>query len=303
MSNLDRNLASGRGAENRRTGRNSRSIRATNDSASRRQQYVSARQLDVLALDLTDYDQAVLQFLCAVRLATGRQIARRLWSSKTPTDPKAWAARRAIWRLESWRIVDRLPQRIGGIRGGSASLVYGIGPTGRRLLAKDQRQIRRLESPGDRYVRHTLAVTELVVGLREADLAGRLDLVKLETEPACWREFLGGLIASRMTLKPDLFARIGVGGLEDRWWIEVDLATEARSTIIAKAERYVAYWRSGEEQRRHGIFPRTIWAVPDRRRAEDIAEALTHLPAGADRLFVVWLYDEVVGRLVAEARS
>ena len=104
-------------------------------------------------------------------------------------------------------------------------------------------------------------------------------------------------------LRPDLFVRIGVGALEDRWWIEVDMATEARSTIIAKGKRYLAYYRSGDEQSRHGIFPRTIWAVPDRRRAEEVAEALEHLPSGAGRLFVVWPYDEVIGRLAAEAAS
>jgi len=307
MSNIGRNIASSRPPGNPWTGPTSGAFRATNDSASRRllssHSYVSARQLDALAVDLTDYDKAVLRFLADVRLATGRQIARRLWSSKAPTDSGAWAARRAIWRLEGPRIIDRLPRRVGGVRGGSASLVYGIGPTGRRLLAREGSDIRRLETPGDRYIRHTLAVTELVVGLHEADLGGRFDLIGLETEPACWREFLGGLLGARMVLKPDLFVRIGVGALEDRWWIEVDMATEARSTIVTKGKRYLAYYRSGEEQSRHGIFPRTIWAVPDRRRAVVVAEAFKQLPSGAGRLFVVWPYDEVIGRLAAKATS
>jgi hypothetical protein len=303
VSNIGRSIASSRAPENPWTGSTSGAFRATNDSASGRHSYLSGRRLDALAAELTDYDKAVLLFLAQVRLATGRQIARRLWSSKTPTDSGAWAARRAIWRLEGPRIIVRLPRRVGGVRGGSASLVYGIGPTGRRLLARQGSAIRRLETPGERSIRHTLAVTELVVSVREADLGGVLDLVQLQTEPACWREFLGGLLAARMMLKPDLFVRIGVWALEDRWWIEVDMATESRSTITIKGKGYVDYYRSGEEQSRHGIFPRTIWAVPDRRRAEEIAEALTHLPTGAGRLFVVWLYGEVIGRLAAEAAS
>ncbi len=162
--------------------------------------------------------------------------------------------------------------------------------------------LRRLDAPGERYVRHTLAVTELVVSLHEADLRGELDLIELQTEPTCWRAFLTGLAASRAILKPDLFVRIGVGALEDRWWVEIDMATESVGTILAKSRRYLDYYRSGDEQQGHGIFPRIVWAVPDRRRAEDLAEVVHRLPPAAERLFVIWLYDEVVGRLSTEAK-
>jgi hypothetical protein len=308
VSNIARNIASTRPPENGWTGTASGQLRTRKDSASlrllsSRPARVSALQLDAIAADLTDYDRAVLFFLADVRLATGHQVARRLWSSQTPRDAKARAARRALWRLEGWRIVDRLPRRVGGIRGGSASLVYGVGPAGRRLLTRQGSGLRRLGTPGDRHVAHTLAITELVVRLHEADPGGQLDLVELQTEPACWREFLGGLLATRVVLKPDLFARIGAGAFEDRYFIELDLGTEHIATLIGKAKRYLAYYRSGEEQSRHDVFPRVVWTVPDRRRAEDVAEALTHLPTGAGRLFVVWPYGEVIGRLAAEATS
>ena len=310
MSNLERNLASSDAPEKGWTDEGSREITAVTNSVSPHlrssvpvRPRVSLRQLDAIASDLTDYDKAVVQFLALVRLATGGQIARRLWSSKAPSDSQAWAARRAISRLERWRVVDRLPQRVGGARRGSSAIVYGLGPSGQRLLARMGLQPKRLGTPGDLHVAHTLAVTELVVRLHAADLGGQLDLVEIQTEPACWREFLSGFMAARKMLRPDLFVRIGVGALEDRWWIEVDMATEARSTIMTKGKRYIDYYRSGEEQSQHGIFPRTIWAVPDRRRAEEVGDPLRHLPGGAERLFVVWPYDEVIGRLAAEAAS
>jgi Replication-relaxation len=302
MSKIARNIASSQPTQNGWTEADFQRARAAKSDAPQGRSRVSVRQLDSLESLLTDYDRAVIGLIGGVRLATGRQIARRLWASQMPTDSKAWAARRTLWRLEDSRIIERLPRRIGGVRAGSASLVYGLGPVGRRLLARQGMQLRRLGNPGERYVRHTLAITELVVQLHEAMLRGELDLIELQTEPACWRGFLSGLLATRVILKPDLFVRIGAGALEDRWWIEVDLATESQATITSKAKRYLAYYRSGEEQDRHGIFPRTIWAVPDRQRAEQVAEALHDLPAGARRLFVVWLYDEVVGRLAAEAR-
>jgi hypothetical protein len=196
-----------------------------------------------------------------------------------------------------------LPRRIGGVRAGSASIIYGLGPAGRRLLARTGFESRPLRAPGERYIRHTLAITELVVRLAEADRAGTLELLETQTEPQCWRGFLG-VLGERVVLKPDLFLRVGAGGvMEDRWAVEVDLATEARPTIRAKAERYLAHYRSGEEQRQSGIYPRVIWAVPDWHRGGHVRDALSSLPSDAEPLFVIWPYDEVVGRIIAEARS
>ena len=307
---LGRPLASSRPPEKPSTGPASGQLRTRKDFASARPlsspstrpsvpHRVSARQLDAIAVDLTDYDKAVLLFLGQVRLATGHQLARRLWSSKAPKDVKARAARRCLARLEEWRVVDRLRQRVGGVRGGSAGVIYSVGPAGRRLLAREGAHLLRLGTPGDRHVAHTLAITELVVRLHEADLGGRLDLVQLETEPACWREFLGGLLATRLVLKPDLFVRIGAGAFEDRYFIELDLGTEHIATLVGKGKRYIEYYRSGEEQSRHDVFPRVLWTVPDRRRGDDVTEALRRLPTGTGRLFVIWPFEEVIGRLEA----
>jgi len=191
---------------------------------------------------------------------------------------------------------------MGGVRGGSSTLIYGIGPAGRRILTATGFEPKRLMTPSDRFIRHTLTLTELVVRLHEATLAGELDLIALQTEPRCWRPFLG-VMGARLTLKPDLFVRIGAGALEDRWFIEVDLATESLATITGKANAYLAHYRCGDEQRRHGVYPRVIWTVPDRRRAEQIAKALGRPSLGTERLFAIWPYDEVIGRLAAEARS
>jgi hypothetical protein len=297
-----RTIASTGAPGNRWSGRGSGRLRAANDSSSPRHSRVSDRRLDSILAELSDQDHAVVAFLGQVRLATGVQIARRLWGSEVPSDSKAYAARRALRRLEGWRVLDRLPRRMGGVRAGSASIVYSLGPAGRRLLTRYGFDAKRLTTPGDRFVRHTLAITELVVGLHAADLAGDLDLIELQTEPRCWRSFVG-LMGARLTLKPDLFVRVGSGAFEDRWWIEVDLATEAGPTVLSKAKVYLSHFRSGEEQRLHGVYPRVVWAVPDERRAEQVTAALCDLSRGAQRLFSVWLYDEVVGRLAAEGRS
>jgi hypothetical protein len=277
-------------------------VTAATDLPSGRSSRVSLRQLEGIASSLTDDDLAVVQFISEVRVATGHQLARRLWSAAHPRDARARAARRALHRLEDWRVLDRLPRRVGGIRGGSATIVYSLGPVGRRLLIRRGFEAKRLTAPGDRFVRHTLAITELCVRLAEADIGGELDLIDLQTEPRCWRPFLG-LMGARLILKPDLFARIGAGALEDRWFIEVDLATESVPTIRGKAQLYLTHYRSGEEQRRHDVYPRVIWLVPDRRRALQVSAALKGFGPEVRRLFSIWLYDETIGRLAAEAAS
>jgi hypothetical protein len=199
-------------------------------------------------------------------------------------------------------VLDPLPRTVGGVRAGSDGFVYAVGLAGTKLRVARGYRGRRLQAPGARFTAHTLTITELAVRLHAADRHGDLDLIEVEAEPACWRGYLGPM-GARLMLKPDLFVRVGVGAYEDRWMIEVDLATEASGTIKSKAERYVAYYRSGTEQSQHGVFPRVLWAAPDDRRVRQIEEALGRLNAEARKLFTVCRLVEVAGLLGAEARS
>jgi hypothetical protein len=261
---------------------------------------ISPVRLEAIASRLTENDLELLNFVSEHRLSSGKQLVRRFWPSDSHDAPAARAGRRALKRLADWRVIDPLPIRtVGGLHGGSDTLVYGVGVAGVKLLARRGLVQKRLGTPGERYVKHTLACTELVVALHEADRDGLLELIETQSEPACWRGFIGAGM-SRVVLKPDLFARIGAGSIsEDRWLIEVDLATEASTTIRAKAERHLAFYRSGSET----VHPRVLWAVPDVRRAEQITGVLRRLPAPAERLFAVCLLDVVPGFLAVEARS
>jgi hypothetical protein len=226
--------------------------------------YFTAARLDRIASELSDLDWSLLSFVATCRLATSKQLIRRFWVGDPKAEPaKARAGSRALKRLSDWRVIDPLPGRArGGVRGGSATLVYAVGVAGRKLLAQRGLHLRRLEAPGERFRNHILACTELVVELHVAEARGDLDLIEVQQEPACHRAFLGAW-GSRLWVRPDLFARVGVGALEDRWFIEVDLATEHSGTLAAKAERYLSHYRSGAEQSEHGVYPRVLWVVPD----------------------------------------
>jgi hypothetical protein len=211
-------------------------------------------------------------------------------------------ARRALKRLSDRRVITPLPNRArGGVRGGSATLIYVVGPAGVKLLARRGLRLRRVGVPSDRFIRHTLAATGLVVDLHVAEGDSVLELIEVQQEPTAHRAFLGPF--GRQWVKPDLFVRIGAGALEDRWFIEVDLATEHAGTLCTKSERYLAHLHSGEEQRAHGTYPRVLWAVPDDRRADQLTTVLRRLPESTHGLFSICRLDDVATFLAAEARA
>ncbi|HEY7831902.1 MAG TPA: replication-relaxation family protein [Solirubrobacteraceae bacterium] len=281
-------------------------VRTPKDSPPTRLSRVSAARLERLAADLGEQDASVLAFIAAARLATGTQLVRRFWLKEGGNpDRQARNGRRALKRLSDWRVLDPLPGRgRGGTRGGSDTIIYSVGAAGARLLARRGLDRRRLGTPGDRHISHTLTITELLVRLHEAEATGVLECIEAQTEPECWRAFLGAM-GARLTLKPDLLLRVAAPGsdFETRWAVEMDMATESPSTIRAKAQRYLEHYRSGREQQEHGVYPKVLWVVPDARRAEQIMGVLARLPAPAERLFSVCQFHDTTALLITEARS
>lgn len=259
--------------------------------------YVTADRLYQIAQDMDDRDWRLLSFVRDVRLATGSQLVRHLWQTE-PTGAAGRSGRRTLARLRSWRVLDAGSRRVGGMRAGSDGFVHSVGVAGMKLLTQRGIAARRLDAPGALFQAHTLAITETIVRLHEADRSGELDLVEVQPEPACWRGFIGKAMAREM-LKPDLFLRLGAGAFEYRFFIEIDLATESRGTLRTKADRYRAYYQSGEEQRQHGAYPKVLWVVPDDRRADQLHDALGRPDA---RLFDICRQSDLIAYLAAEAQ-
>lgn len=271
-------------------------------TASPQSLYLTADRLYQISKELDERDLAVLTFTNESRYATGAQLIRGVWMTADPDTNAARAGRRALKRLADWRVLERLPRRIGGRRTGSDGFVYRVGRAGTRLLTARGIHTGRVEVPGALHLVHTLQTTELALRLREATAAGAFDLIEVQQEPRCWRKFVG-IGGALRTLKPDLFARIGAGDLEDRWLVEVDLASESGRTIARKAERYLEHYRSGREQHHHGTYPRVLWLAPDEHRADQLREVLRRQSNEAKRRFVTRTFDEAVDFLATEARS
>jgi hypothetical protein len=94
---------------------------------------------------------------------------------------------------------------------------------------------------------------------------------------------------------------VAVGDYEDRYFAEVDLATEPGTRISAKAKEYVRYWQSGREQAQFDVFPYVIWIAPDTSRAEFLIDVLGRLPPEHWHIFMVTTAEEAALRIVSGA--
>lgn len=253
--------------------------------------YATEATTDAVDLALTSRDRTVLKRVSDLRFASGDQLARLCFIEDDPL-AQARAARRALLRLVKQGALARLPRRVGGVRSGSAGFVYFLGSVGYRLAVRygwqpERARRRRSDLPGTAFLNHSLAVAELHTLLVEADRSRRFELLELSAEPSCWRSY-GGVGGQRaLTLKPDSYARLGVGEFEDSYFVELDRGTEGSTTIERKLAEYVAYAGSGVEQDRRGVFPRVLWLTPDADRAEAIEASIRRLAPSNRNLFAV----------------
>lgn len=221
---------------------------------------------------LSDRDQAILDSLRAHHFLSTEQLQRFHFADHGTAAAAARICRRVLHRLYQLRVIDHLDRRVGGVRAGSASYVWRVGPVGDQLLRQrtpvEQPRLRRKE-PSLRYLEHCLAVADTQLMLRDLASAGRIELLQVRTEPACWRSYLA-VSGSRDTLKPDLYAVTAAGDYEDHWFIEVDRATESLPTLLKKCAQYEVYRRTGNDQDQLGVFPLVVWIVPDHARADKL---------------------------------
>ena len=248
-------------------------------------QRVGRRKLQQLQGETSLREVEILRMVTELRLVSGRQIVdvhfpTHAVGSKSSTER---VARRILQKMVERRLLVRLERQVGGLRGGSESFIYAIGPVGQRLATRDGPR-RRFREPSTTFAEHTLAVAELVVALTMSARGGQVDLLDLQPEPRSWRRFQSS--SGIGLLRPDLFVALGVGAYEHRWFVEVDLGTEHLPALLRKCHVYQRYFQSGAEQEDHGVFPRVCWALPDSHRAEMLRNAIDRDSSLTNELFV-----------------
>lgn len=265
---------------------------------------VSVPQLLAIADDMSPRDRAITETVARLSLVSGRQLSNIFFSNIPHPSTRARLARRVLARLVEQGVLARLQRRQGGIGGGSQSWVYALGPAGRRIVAywagEGLPRSRSVYEPAAAWFAHTLAVSDLYVQLRQAERAGRVEVLTFDAEPACHRRYtrLGGVTG---VLKPDAFVRLGIGDYEDALMVEVDLGTERRGQLLRQHAAYSEHFRAGIEQANTGIYPGVLWIVPDAKRAALLADIQRKLPEQTRRLFTVATSEQALDVLCGQA--
>lgn len=206
----------------------------------------------------------ILRSAYACRLMTAKQIERLYFYGNNSSTTGTRICRRVLKRMAEQDILRRRQRRIGGIRAGSASYIYSIGAEGARLVS-DKRVHYYIQDPSDYFMEHTLALTELYVSLYEQSRNGKFEILEIQTEPSCWRTFTT-LVSGKLSLRSDMFVRLGVGTEELSYFIEMDRGTSHSPSLLNKLRTYESYYLSGKEQMLTGVFPQVLWVVLNNKR-------------------------------------
>jgi hypothetical protein len=241
--------------------------------------------LALLRQQLSERDLAAVSDVATLKLVSGRQLqALHFAPDRHASDvTAARTCRRVLERLLELRLLVRLERRVGGLRGGSSSSIYAIGPVGQRLVDPAGTR-RRFREPTATFALHTLAIADLVVELRSAARGGLIEVLAVQAEPGCWRSLGGG---AGNVLRPDLFVRLAAGEYEYHSFVEVDLGTEGLPRLLAKCQTYDSYFATGVEQDKHGLFPRVVWLLDNEQRAKRLHEAIERSTRLRPELFII----------------
>jgi len=142
--------------------------------------------------------------------------------------------------------------------------------------------LERPHTPTDRFLKHSLAVSEFYVQLVELARQQSFTLAGFQGEPACWWVDSAG-----SWIKPNAYVCLETTDVTDSWAVEVDQATESLPTLRRKLLVYLQLVERGEHGPDGEVLPRVLITVPDERRHAAVRELVEELPDPAERLFAV----------------
>lgn len=262
--------------------------------------YATKQRIALLERTLTSRERAIIDVLDRLRVATTEQLRRICFSDLTPRS----AARQApalLASLAARQVVVKLERQVGGVRAGSKAAVWSLDAIGQRLASAcgpaGGSHRRRPWTPSLAFLAHRLAVSEVYANLAEAEQAGAVEVLDFDAEPVSWRRYVSAHGGTAF-VKPDAFTRVGVGEVERAAFLEIDRATEARSTLAVKLRAYRQYWETGREQERRGYFPRVVFAVPDEDRKALLVDLFAGQPEDTWPLWQVVLAADLTDALI-----
>jgi hypothetical protein len=242
--------------------------------------------VEQLAERLSPRDWSIISTINRLRLVSSSQL-ERLHFHKLTGRSRSVKRGQVLKRLADAGVLMELPRRVGTTYRGSEEQRYALDSAGQQLARLRAIQdpsgvnVRRPRTPGERFVSHTLAVSELYVELVEAARSCSFSVKRFQAEAdAYWPDGLGGWI------KPDAFVWLERPMLAHYWWYEADRATESLPVVRRKLLTYLDFVNRGQRGP-DDVMPWVLVGVPDDRRREAVQALADELPEPANALFRV----------------
>jgi Replication-relaxation len=236
---------------------------------------------------LSARDWRVIMEVNRLRVVSGEQLERLCFSALHAGRSRTVTRSRVLARLVRWRVLVPVGRRVGGSGRGSTGQAFALDVAGRRLLMRrglaqaEHGRVRRPGTPGERSLRHLLAVSQLSVDLVEQTRQGGQNACTFTAEPGSW--WPNG---RHGWLKPDAHVVLEREGARDHWWVEVDLATESLPTVRGKIQAYLDFQARGERGL-DDVMPWVLIATVTRKRRDAIRHIVRRLPDAEELVTVV----------------
>lgn len=257
---------------------------------------VQAGQAAALRNQLAERDLEVLRSLYDLRLLRGNQLQRLHVPVGSSPSTTVRRTNRLLKKLHGHRLAFRLKRRVGGVHAGSSGYLWGITGLGQAVIGIPPKERHRVWRTKPYHQDHMLACSEFYVRLVEITRERAVELVAYQYEYDSARKFSDAY--GPATLKPDGFVHAACGEHETMAFIEIDMDTTSLAAVGRKCQIYIAYYNTGLEQRRHDLFPRVYWLVPDAGRQQKLRDVIRSLRFEWHELFVVALQAEGAGTVI-----
>lgn len=209
---------------------------------------------------------------------------------------------RRLQKLYHHGYLDRPPSQGLYPKPGLEKMVYGLGDRGADLLAErygmDRGQVRWREKnreAGDRYLRHTLMVSDfrtcLTLALRQRDDAELLFWKREKqaqlSDEVTYRGPEGG--KRRIPVVPDSFFGIEDPGGKMYFFLEADRSTMTNRRFLKKMRGYWKWWQQGGHREKYGIEAfRVLTVTKSEARKENLRETTRQADDRQDGSLMFW---------------
>lgn len=236
----------------------------SDDKQPSKKKRISRPQLTALRNTMKEKELDILWNIRKYHFLTTGHIKRLHFKTGTTDAANLRAANKCMKRLREAGLVAPLSRRIGGVRAGSSALIWHLTEPGKRLLwidEPDKKHTRkRFEKPSADFLHQTLAVAETAVSIISlAESKDGLSIRRLDTDFS----YVVRYRDETVSIHPGLYAVLHGDGYEYHWFVETAPYWDVVRNLVRRAEKYCKVYQQGAFQGQVGVFPLTLFILPD----------------------------------------